>query len=43
MQLVLAVWLDGLDDQVEFVGAVDLPKDAVILARRQDMGFAEVM
>jgi hypothetical protein len=29
---VLGVPLDGLDDQVQFVGAVDFPSDAVVFA-----------
>jgi hypothetical protein len=35
--------LDGLDDQVEFVGAVDLARDAVVAVRRDLMGFGEVV
>jgi hypothetical protein len=41
--LCLVSGLMGLDDQIQFVGAVDLPKHAVILARRENVGFAEVM
>jgi hypothetical protein len=40
---VLGVWLDGLDHQVEFVGAVDLPRNAIVLARCGRLGFGEVM
>ena len=40
---VLGIRLDGLDNQVEFVGAVDLPRDAVILTRCGCVGFGEVM
>ena len=35
--------LDGLDHQVEFVGAVDLARDAVIAMRRDLLGFSEVV
>ena len=35
--------LDGLNDQVEFVGAVDLARDAVVAVWRDLMGFAEVV
>ena len=42
-QLVLGVRLDGLDHQIEFVGAVDFPRHAVILGRREDVGFSEVV
>jgi hypothetical protein len=37
------VRLDGLDHQVEFIGAVDLPEHAVILVWRDDLGFGEVV
>ena len=37
------VQLDGLDDQVEFVGAVDLARYAVIAVGRDLLGFGEVM
>ena len=37
------VRLDGLDDQVEFVGTVDLARDAVIAVWRDLLGFREVM
>jgi len=40
---VLGVRFDGLDHQVEFVGAVDLPRNAIILARCGCVGFGEVM
>ena len=37
------VRLDGLDDQVEFVGAVDLSRYAVIAVWRDLLGFGEVV
>jgi hypothetical protein len=37
------VWLDGLDDQVQFVGAVDLSRYAVIAVWRDLLGFSEVI
>src|SRR6266699_4847115 len=37
------VRLDGLDDQVEFVGAVDLSRYAVIAVWRDLQGFSEVV
>ena len=37
------VRLDGLDDQVEFVGAVDLPRYAVIAVGQDLQGFSEVV
>ena len=40
---MLGVRFDGLDHQIEFVGAVDFPKDAVVLAWRKDLGFGEVV
>jgi hypothetical protein len=40
---VPGVRFDGLDDEVEFVGAVDLSRHAVVLARRDEVGFAEVV
>ena len=40
---MLGVWLDGLDHQVEFVGTVDLPRNAIVLARCGRLGFGEVM
>ena len=41
--LVLVVRPDGFDDEIELVRAVDLPEHAVVLARREDVGFAEVV
>jgi hypothetical protein len=40
---MLRVWLDGLDDQVELIGAVDLSEYAVIAARQDVLGFGEVV
>jgi hypothetical protein len=40
---VLGVCLDRLDYQVEFVGAVDLPRNAIVLARCGRLGFSEVI
>jgi hypothetical protein len=40
---VLGIRLDGLDNQVEFVGAIDFPRDAVVLTRCGCVGFGEVM
>ncbi len=40
---MLHVRLDGLDDQVEFVGAVDLARYAVIAVRRDLLRFGEVV
>jgi hypothetical protein len=40
---VFVVRPDGLDHEVELVGAVDLPGDAVILAWRDGAGFGEVI
>ena len=40
---MLGVWLDGLNHQVEFVGTVDLPRNAIVLARYGRLGFGEVM
>ena len=40
---VLGIRLDGLDHQVEFVGAVDLPRNAIVLARCGRLGFGEVV
>ena len=37
------VRLDGLDDQVELIGAVDFAGYAVIAVRRNLLGFGEVM
>lgn len=40
---MFVVRTDGLDDEIEFVGAVDLPGDAVIFAWRDHAGFGEVI
>ena len=40
---MFCVGLDGLDDQVEFVGAVDFAKDAVGLIGQDALGFGEVV
>lgn len=40
---MLRVRLDGLDDQIEFVGAVDFAGYAVIAMRRYLLGFGEVV
>ena len=40
---MLGVWLDGLDDQVELVGAVDFAGYAVIAVRQDLLGFGEVV
>jgi len=40
---VFVIRLDGLDDEIELIGAVDLPIHAVILAWREDVGFCEVV
>ena len=40
---MFGVRLDGLDDQVEFVDAVDLARYAVVAVRRDLLGFGEVM
>ena len=40
---MLRVRLDGLDDQIEFVGAVDLAGYAVVAVRRDLLGFGEVI
>ena len=37
------VRLDGLDDQVEFVGTVDLARYAVVAIWRDLLGFGEVI
>jgi hypothetical protein len=37
------VRLEGLDHQVEFIGAIDLPEHAVVLVWRDDLGFGEVV
>ncbi len=41
--LMFRVRLDGLDDQVEFVGAVDFAGYTVIAMRQDLLGFGEVM
>lgn len=43
MRHVFCVRSDGLDHQVELIGAVDLPGYAVVLAWRKDAGFSEVV
>jgi hypothetical protein len=40
---MLRIRLDGLDDQVELVGAVDFAGYAVIVMRRYSLGFGEVV
>jgi len=40
---MLGVRLDGLDHQIELAGAVDLSRNAVVLARCGCVGFSEVM
>jgi hypothetical protein len=40
---VFVIRLDGLDDEIELIGAVDLPIHAVILAWREGVGFCEVV
>ena len=40
---MFVVRLDRLDDEIEFVGAVDLPGDAVVFVWRNDSGFGEVI
>jgi hypothetical protein len=40
---VFGVRLDGLDHEIEFVGAVDLTRHAVIFSWRDDTGFGEVL
>ena len=37
------VRLDGLDYEIEVVGAIDFPEDAVVFAWRNDSGFGEVI
>ena len=34
---------DGLDDEIKFVGTVDLPGHAVVFGWRDDAGFGEVI
>ena len=36
---MLGVGLDGLDHQVQFVGAVDFPGHAPVLVGRDDLGL----
>jgi hypothetical protein len=43
MRRVSIVRLDRLDNEIEFIGAVDLPGHAVILAWRDGVGFGEVI
>jgi hypothetical protein len=40
---VSIVRLDRLDNEIEFIGAVDLPGHAVILVWRDGLGFGEVI
>ena len=40
---MFGVRLDGFDHEVEFVGAVDLARYAVVLAWRDEQGFGEVV
>ena len=40
---MFAARLDGLDHEITFLGTVDLPGHAVILAWREDVGFGEVV
>jgi hypothetical protein len=40
---VFGVRLNGFDDEIEFVGAIDFPGHAVVLAWRDGLGFAEVV
>ena len=40
---MFGVRLDGPDHEIEFVGAVDLPGDAVVFVWRDDAGFGEVI
>jgi len=41
--MVFRIPLDGFDDQVQFIGAVDFARDAVVRARLHGMGFGEVL
>ena len=43
MRRVSIVRLDRLDNEIEFIGAVDLPGHAVVLAWRDGLGFGEVI
>ena len=40
---MLRVGLDGLDDQIELIGAVNLAGYAVVAVRRDLLGFGEVV
>jgi hypothetical protein len=40
---MLGVDLDGGNHQVEFVGAVDVSRDAIEVVRREGLGFGEVI
>jgi len=40
---MLRVGLDGLEDQIELIGAVDLAGYAVVAVRRDLLGFGEVV
>ena len=40
---MFVVRLDGLNHEIEFVGAVDLPGEAVVFAWRNGSGFGEVI
>jgi len=43
MPKVFGVRPDRFDHEVEFIGAVDLARDAVRLIRRDKLGFGEVI
>jgi hypothetical protein len=43
MRRVSIVRLDRLDNEIEFIGAVDLSGHAVVLAWRDGLGFGEVV
>jgi len=40
---MFVVRFDGFDYQVELIGAVDLPMNAIVLARPDAQGFSEVI
>jgi hypothetical protein len=40
---VFDIQLDGLNDEIKFIGAVDFPGDAVVFAWRDGLGFGEVV
>lgn len=40
---MFGVQLDGIDHQVEFVGTIDLSRDAIVMARSRPLRFGEVM